>query len=381
MISEEVLRRDVESLAAMERDSAGEGERQAARWAAVRLEQAGATGVRVEPYRFQHSWAHGQVPAHAVALGGAALGGPVGAGLALAGLALFDLDYTGRAQLLRRLTPSGEGANAVGRIPAAGERRSTLVLTAHSDGAHTGLMWHADPAARLAARTNRHPSMGGGAVPGYALAFAGAALGDRRLRAAGAATLGLAVALSLQCAASRTVPAANDNASGVAALLALVAALAADRPEGLEVIALVNGCEESGMGGMRAFLESEQLDPRSTLVLGFDSVGSGEMVLLESEAGPVTKVRYREADLELADRGTRRAGDEPLRRFQLGGWTDPALAVHRGIPAISLLSLEPGGGRITNYHRMSDTAERVDYSCVARSVRIARGIAEEFALS
>ena len=375
---EAALRRDVESLAAMERDTAGEGERQAARWAAVRLEQAGATDVRVEPYRYQRHWAHGQVPAHAVGLVGAALGGPVGAGLALAGLTLFDLDYTGRAQPLRRLTPSGDGANAVGRIPARGERRLTLVLTAHLDGAHTGLIWQADPAAHLAARTNRHPSLGGGVVPGYLLAFAGSGLGNRRLRVAGAATLGLAVALSLQSAASATVPAANDNATGVAALLALLERLAAGRPDGLEVIALVNGSEESGMGGMRAFLDGEELDPRSTLVLGFDSMGSGEVVLLESEAGPVTKVRYREADLDLADRGTRRAGEPELRRFGLGAWTDPALAVHRGIPAISLLSLEPGGGRITNYHRMSDTAENVDYRCVARSVRIAAGIAEEF---
>ena len=172
------------------------------------------------------------------------------------------------------------------------------MLTAHLDAAHTGLVWQADLMAPLAARTNRHPSLGGGAVPGYLLAFAGAATGDRRLRIAGAATLGLAVALSLQSAASATVPAANDNASGVAAVLALVEQLAAERPEGLEVVALLNGSEESGMGGMRAFLDAEDLDPRSTLVLGFDSVGSGEMVLLDSEAGPVTKVHYRDADLD-----------------------------------------------------------------------------------
>jgi hypothetical protein len=135
------------------------------------------------------------------------------------------------------------------------------------------------------------------------------------------------------------------------------------------------------MGGMRAFLDSEELDPGATLVLGFDSMGSGEMVLLDSEAGPVRTLLFRDAERAPSDLGTLRAGEAPLRRFQLGAWTDPALAVHRGIPAISLLSLEPGGGRITNYHRMSDTADRVDYSCVARSVRVARGIAEEFGLS
>src|SRR3712207_7633711 len=41
---------------------------------------------------------------------------------------------------------------------------------------------------------------------------------------------------------------------------------------------------------------------------------------------------------EWADRGAARAGMPPPRRVQLGGWTDPLLAVHAGLPALSLLS-------------------------------------------
>ena len=79
------------------------------------------------------------------------------------------------------------------------------------------------------------------------------------------------------------MPGANDNASGVAAVLELVGRLAAERPDGVELIALFPGCEESGMGGMAAWLESEEaktLDPERTLVVGLDTVGSGAPVVL-----------------------------------------------------------------------------------------------------
>ena len=373
------LRRDVEALTAMERRSAGEGERQAAQWAAVRLEQAGAVDVRVEPFDYHHTWAYGQVPYDLAGLAGVALGGPLGAGLVAAALAAYDNDYLGRSQIGRALLPTSEGANALARVPARGERRRTLVLVAHSDAAHTGIMWRDDAAAPLAARTGRHPSFAAPLALGYGLALAGAATRNRWLRGAGAGLLATGIAVSLQCAASATVPGANDNASGVAALLALVERFAAEPLEGVEVVACVPGCEESGMGGMAAFLRGAALDPATTLVLCFDSLGSGQPIVLDAEAGPVTKVRYRREDVELAERGARRAGHGELRHFQLGGWTDAALAVHRGIPTISLLSLEPGGGRITNYHVPTDTADRVDYECVAECARIGAGIAEEFA--
>ncbi len=53
----------------------------------------------------------------------------------------FELDFGGRSQWLRRLVSSGEGANVVARVPAAGAARRRLVLVAHHDTAHTGIGW------------------------------------------------------------------------------------------------------------------------------------------------------------------------------------------------------------------------------------------------
>ena len=217
------------------------------------------------------------------------------------------------------------------------------------------------------------------ALPTGALAATavGGALGSRLLRAAGAAVLALGALLSAELMRGETVPGASDNASGVAALLALVERFAARPLAGTEVIALVPGSEEAGMGGMRAWLAADgpALDRSSTLVLGLDTLGAGEPIVARAE-GSIVPWRYRAEDLDWADRGAARAGLAPPRRVQLGGWTDPLLAVHAGLPTISLLSAD--GNRFTNYHQPTDTPDRVSWGSVAACLHLAEGIAREW---
>jgi Peptidase family M28 len=124
---------------------------------------------------------------------------------------------------------------------------------------------------------------------------------------------------------------------------------------------------------MAAWLRTRALDPERTLVLGLDTLGAGEPAVLAAE-GPPLRQRYRPADLEQADRGAAHAGLPRPRRFTIGGWTDPVLALMRGVPAISLVSVRDGG--FTNYHLPTDTPDRVDWDSVERCVRLAAGIAE-----
>jgi hypothetical protein len=359
------LRGDVEALAALGRRSASAGERASAAWCARRLERAGAVDVRQQPFRYQHSFGL----THALHFAAAGLG-RLPAALALAG---FELDYSGRAQPLRRLLPAGEGANVVGRVAASGPRLRTLVLVAHHDAAHTGWMWAPRLAEGGARRDGRLPFA---LLP--ELALGALAVGPRRLRWPARAVLALAAALSLQVARGATVPGASDNATGVAAVLALVERFAADPLPGVEVVALLSGAEESGMGGMAAWMASDgaALDPATTLVLGLDTLGAGEPMVVRGE-GPVWKVSYDAADLALADAGADRAGLPRPRRFRIGGWTDPVLARLAGLPTISLLSLR--GNAFTDYHLPSDTLDRVDWDSVDACLTLADAIVREWA--
>ena len=353
------MRDDVAALAAMTRDSAGPGERAAAQRVAGRLREAGVQDVRVEPFRYQRTYT-GATAVHLIA-------GLAGGPLALAALVSLELEASGRCQWVRRLLPAGEGANAVGRIPATGPRRGTVVLVAHHDAARTGLVWSPRVVTASAARHLRRRSVDGFMVP----LAAGLLLAATPARRLGRGLLLAGLAAQADIARSPTVPGASDNATGVAAVLALAAELAADPVPGVEVLVATVGCEEAGMGGMRALLDAHgPFDPATTLVLSLDTLGAGTPIVAAAE-GTILPHRYGEADLALADAGAERAGLPPPERWRLGGWTDPILARFRGLRAISLLSMGPG--YFPHYHHPSDVPENVDFDCAERCRRIARG--------
>lgn len=372
--SADTLRDDVVALARLTRDSAGPGERAAARYLARRLAEAGARDVRLVPFRGQatYAWAHA-VPALAGLVATAArVRSPMRAALAAAALALLEADASGRAQPLRRVLPAGRGCNVVARVPAAGDAVRTLVVVAHHDAARTGLAWHPALARADRARRLRTRSMGAFMAP-TAAGIALAALPWRPAGLAARALLGASLAADVDIARSPTVPGASDNATGVAALIALAGRLAAAPLPGTEVVLASVGCEESGMEGMRALLAALRPDPATTLVLGLDTLGAGTPIVARAE-GTILAHRYRADALALADAGAVLAGQAPPQRWRLGGWTDPVLAVHAGIPAISLLSVDADGG-FGAYHVPADTPDRVDWSSVERCLALAEGIA------
>jgi hypothetical protein len=249
--------------------------------------------------------------------------------------------------------PRGRGANAVARVHPRGRRERTLVLIAHLDAAQTGLMWH--PALW------RSHVVSPATLPlvGFALAARGSRIGR--------GLLALALALTADVARNRVVPGANDNACAAAGLAELVRGFAADPLERTEVIAVATGCEESGMGGTAAWLAraGAELDPATTLVVGLDQIGAGDPHVLTGE-GPPLLASYRREDVD-------RSG---LPHFRAAGWTDPILARFAGLPALSIVGVLDGG--FPNYHRMTDTPDRVDWAAVDRSLAAAARIAREF---
>jgi hypothetical protein len=377
----DAMRADVRALAAMRRSSARAGERESAAWLAERLEALGVGDVTVEPYRYQptYAFAHGVHDAAGVAA--AALGGAAGAALAAGVLASYERHVSGRSQWLSRLLPRGEGANVVARIPARGERRATLVLVAHHDAANTGVVWSPRVVAAGARRHLRRRRVDPFMAPvelALSLVAAGAALPrrGRAMRAAGGALLGVSLAAHADIARSATVPGASDNATGAAACLDLAAALAPEPLHRVEAVVALVGSEEAGMGGMAAFLDRRALDPARTFVLGLDTLGAGTPIVCSGE-GAMREQRYAERDVALVEEGAALAGTGAPQRWRIGGWTDPVLAVHRGIPAASVLSMGPG--YFPHYHHPSDTPEHVDWESVEKCARVAAGTIAAYA--
>src|SRR5262249_39976945 len=152
----------------------------------------------------------------------------------------------------------------------------TLVLVAHHDAAHNGVVWQPRTVALNRMLSNRT----GETMPTHApilAAIAARTLPVRSVRIAAQCVLALAPLAMIQSARSYTTPGANDNATGVASVLEVAGRLRAAQLAETDVLLVFPGGEEVGNTGMRAWVRSirRRLDPDKTLVINLDSVGSG----------------------------------------------------------------------------------------------------------
>jgi hypothetical protein len=273
-------------------------------------------------------------------------------------------DLTGRPSPIRWLTSPRDTANVTspGRMPDATHR---VVLTAHHDAAHGGLLF-----ARR--RGRRRPSLLSRLAGRIDLVFWATivALAAAVLRLVSGwdtntmsaiqfvptvALIGLA-ALFLDAALARVVPGASDNASGVAAVLEVAERLERHPTENVDVWVVFTGAKEGFMLGMRAWLNEyeDDLHKDRTWFVNVDTVGNGDLHHVTAE-GFALLFRHDRRLIAACER----LGSRP-HVWRLG--TDGVVPLMRGYPSITLCALE--NGRIPNFHRPADTVENIDPAAV-----------------
>ena len=379
LLDQPQLRDRVERLAAIERGSASSGEARAAELIAAELREAGAdVSVEHERAHGTYWWPVGLLTAKA-ALAGLMRGRwkAVLAG-AFAAAAVTD-DITGGRQWFRRhFLPRGMTTNVVARMGDP-DAEHTVVVHAHHDAAHTGLVFDGAPPRALlkrfpalAEKANTTPPTMWGAVGGPALVALGALLGLRRVRRTGVVLCAGYAAAMADIGARQVVPGANDNLSGVAVLLSLARSLRDEPVPGVRVILLSAGSEESFMEGMQAFARRHFGDlPRErTTFLCVDTVGSPHLLALEGE-GMVWMNDYPTDLLARVHEAAEQEGVDLLPGLRFRNATDGLIPLRAGYPTATLASCDrfklP-----SNYHWPTDTADRVDYSTVEDCARLCR---------
>jgi hypothetical protein len=292
----------VEQLSAFRGRGAGsDAERRAANWLAERLRK-GRRDVRVEPLWVNpHAGAVYALHAALAAVGGLVAVAAPAAGLAIVAVTWVSLvlDLTGRAFLLRRLTPRRASQSVLAEPDPELELPVRLVLAAHYDAPRTGLARH--PAlrrtgARLRAALGGHLMGGLGAlVVAVTLVGAAAALRVADVEGPGVGLLQFlptvvllgAIALGMGLALAPVGPGASDPGSGVAVALAVAEALEAHPPTALEVEVVLPGAG-AGPGpqlGMRTHVRWLRRDRRreDIVVLGLGPCGRGRVRWLTRE--------------------------------------------------------------------------------------------------
>jgi peptidase M28-like protein len=371
------LRERLEELEQIDRPSASEGERRAAEWLLERFAELGAEArIEAEEAHGTYWWPLG-IGAGLGALGAiAALRGRrlFGAALGAIGAAGIADDFPPGRRRLRRPLPKRTTYNVLCELGDPGAER-TVVVIAHHDSAHSGLVFHPEipqiaDRLGLIERNDTSPPLMAPVIGGPILAALGAITGRRPL-----AKLGLLLGVGSAAAMTEiglrdVVPGANDNGTSVVALLALARRFRAEPPTGVRVILLSTGSEESFSEGMKAFGERHfpSLPKESTFFLCLESIGSPHLLVLRGE-GFLKMREYPERSLAFMDGLAE----------ELGIWLYPNLRLHNGTDGLE--SMAAGYETVAlcgctdlkqpaNYHWWHDLAENVEFDTVADAIRL-----------
>ncbi|MGH2981222.1 MAG: M28 family peptidase [Solirubrobacterales bacterium] len=375
------MRDQLQQLERIHRPSASQGEREAAEWLVAQLGAAGvAARIEAEAAHGTYWWPLG-IGAGAGALGGlAALRGHRAVGFALGalGAAAIADDFPPSKRRLRALLPRRETSNVVTELgPADAER--TVVLVAHHDTAHSGLVFHpalphvADRLGLIEDNDTSPPLMAP-VIGGPVLAALGALSGKRMLSRLGVLLGAGSAAAMLDIGLRDAVPGANDNGTGVVLLLAIARRLAQEPTESTRVILLSTGSEESFSEGMKGFGQRHfgELPPKSTFFLCVDTLGSPHLNVLRGE-GFLKMREYPKPALSLIDGLAEELGIWLYPNLRLRNGTDGLEALAAGYPTAVLCSCtdlkQPA-----NYHWPSDVSGNVDFDTLSDAVRLSEAL-------
>jgi len=216
-------------------------------------------------------------------------------------------------------------------------------------------------------------------VGGPLLLALGGLLGIRTLRRAGTVVSWGSTLTFAEIGSRWTVPGANDNLTGVATLLAVARAVH-DRPvEGLRIVLVSTGSEESFMEGMQGFARRhfDALPRDRTRVMCVDTVGSPELIQLEGE-GMLRMHDYPAAFKDLLSDVAREAGVHLRRGLRLRNATDALIPLRAGFPVVALCSMDRYK-RPANYHWPTDVPDNVDFSTVADAATLCEAVVRRLA--
>lgn len=375
------LRARLEQLERIERPSASDGERKAAEWLAGEFGKLGADArIEIEKAHGTYWWPIGIGTTLGVAGGLAARGGRrlTGALLGAVGAAAIATDFPPRPRYLRRLLPKRDTFNVVCELGDPDAER-TVVLVSHHDAANQGLVFHPG-LPRLVSRTGvfRHldtsPMLMAPVIGGPILSALGGLTGKRSIATAGAILSAGSTASMIDIGVRKVVPGANDNGTAVIALLELARRFLADSPEGLRLILLSTGSEESFSEGIKAFGERHfpELPVDSTFFINMDTIGSPHLNVLRGE-GFLKMFEYPAEALALADQAAAEEDIELMPNLRIHNGTDGLEPLAAGYPVVSICSCTEHK-QPANYHWPNDLAENVDFDTVESGIRLAEGM-------
>lgn len=257
--------------------------------------------------------------------------------------------------------PRGASQNLLASLPPSGAETRQVVLVGHLDS-HRAVIWFAaDVLVTIYALVSPLLVYGLLAAPLFYLAgmISGLAVFG---------WLGAALALlhflgwftGVTADLGPFSPGANDNAAAVGSLLAVAERLHQQPLQNTRVWLAFTGCEETGCEGMRQLLDKYADTWREALFIDLELVGIGERLAYLQSEGVVRKRRIDAQTEQLVQQAAGAMGIQALNGAGVGVFTETGAVWERGLRGVTLLCLRKDSQLLPEWHRLSDTAERLE---------------------
>ncbi len=356
------------------------------------LESAGAS-AELRPFRFNSSL----YAVLALHFGLAALGSLLlfwrpwaAVGLHLLSGGSFFLDSLYAGYVLRRVFPFRKSQNLVATLAAEDDVALRIVLVAHADAAPTGWLFHPGFVRRATASAPPYPfHFFRKKLSAVMLGILALAVLDVIWAVGGHLIWPLYVVLSIVCLLglilnlqvalrNQTVPGASDNLTGCAALPELAHRLAGKKPDNVELVFVVTGCEEAGSGGALALVREMRgrWHRGNTVIVGLDVLTNGLLRYKDNGETPALDVPQwlRETLCGVAAADPRW---QALTSFVAPAGSDDVAPFQRfGYDGVCLCCIDPHLGVSRHYHLPTDTPENLDGEQLASSIDLAEAVVE-----
>ncbi len=287
--------------------------------------------------------------------------------------------FTNTDYILSQALPHAPSQNVIATLPPAQSTKKKLVLMAHLDS-HRAVFWFATDFLVRVFTPIAVAAMFGIylAIPVYLFAaLTGWAVFT---------WLGLFLAVlhfigwfsGVTADLGQYSPGANDNASSVGTVLALAEQIKAQPLQNTEVWLAFTGCEESSGDGIKAFINEYGPAFKQALFLDFEMVGIGDAISYLRQEGnirPLTIPQDTETFIkEAGEPFGLKIAEGPL----VGAATECSILWKYGFKAVCLLAHRTGSTIMPEWHRLTDTPDRLELSSLERVNRLAWNILQRF---
>ncbi|MBT9130892.1 MAG: hypothetical protein DDT42_01220 [candidate division WS2 bacterium] len=296
--------------------------------------------------------------------------------ITFSGVVFILLELSFKSNPSRWFIPKGKSQNVWAIVPANGEVKKRVILSAHLDTHRTPLVFSSSMRLKLFKYL----------IPlgllfmilnsiFYGLNIFFDLSAYKNLVLIPTVFIFFTFLLTLQPDFTPFVEGANDNASGVGVVLSMAEYLKSNPLNNTQVWIVLTGCEEVGSYGADAFLRKHKskldIDNLPVYWITYDSVGGkgGELTYIDKHTFLTVAQTSKDIVNLLNKVGTDNPTLKAVPKSSRSGYTDSHIAEKFGLKNVTFLH-QTKDGALPFWHRQSDNLKNIDKDLVERTEKL-----------